>query len=197
MTFYEFARGLCRIYLKTFRRWQVEGAENLPSKGPVILAANHVSYLDPVALGCAFDRQVHFLAKEELFRIPLLGWIIDHLGAFPVKRGAGDRGAIRASLEILHNGGCFGIFPEGGRNKTSQLLLPFKAGAAMLAAKSGAPVLPVALIGTSGFSGKVIVRVGKPISFPIEADGRAGKEELENFSREIVTAITEMLEERP
>lgn len=195
MTFYQIARSLCRLYLKIFRGFKVEGLEKVPRTGPVILAANHISYMDPVAMGCALERPIRFLAKEELFRIPLLSPLIRGLGAFPVKRGTGDRGALRTSLEILNQGHCFGIFPEGQRNKTKQRLLPFKPGAAMLAAKSGAVVVPIALLGTKGWVGKITVRIGDPLRFPETEESRPSKEALENFSQDLHQAIGQMLED--
>lgn len=193
MAFYQFARSLCRLYLKIFRGFKVEGIEKVPPTGPVILAANHTSYMDPVALGCALERPIRFLAKEELFHIPLLSPLIKSLGAFPVKRGTGDRGALRTSLEILSQGHCFGIFPEGQRNRTKQPLLPFKPGAAMLAAKSGAVVVPVALLGTKGWFGRITVRIGDPLRFPQTEGSRPSKEELENFSQSLYQAIGQLL----
>lgn len=193
MTFYQFARSLCRLYLKIFRGFKVEGLEKMPKTGPVILAANHISYMDPVAIGCAIERPIRFLAKEELFRIPLFNTLIRALGAFPVKRGSGDRGALRASLEILEQGNCFGIFPEGQRNRTHQLLLPLKPGAAMLAAKTKAVVVPIALKGTKGWVDKITVRIGEPLSFPPSEKNRPSKEELNDFNQSLYRAIEEML----
>lgn len=192
MTFYQFARGICLFYLKIVRGFKVEGLENLPQQGPVIVVANHVSYMDPVAIGCALNRQVHYLAKEELFSLPVLGWIISHLGTFPVKRGSGDRGAIRACLEVLQTGECFGIFPEGTRNK-GRILMPFKSGAALLAAKTGAPLLPIALLGTKGFSAKITVRIGPTINYPPQPDTGAGKTGLDDFSQQLRTAVEKLL----
>lgn len=193
MDFYHFARMICRAYLKVFRCWRVEGSGNLPASGPVIIAANHVSNLDPVVVGCAFDRRVNYLAKEELFRVPVLSWIIRQLGAFPVKRGTGDRGAIRAALEVLEQGACFGIFPEGTRSKDGKIQEP-KLGVAMLAAKTGAPVLPVALLNTESALKPVIVRVGETIQPPWSAGSKVGKEEMEAFARQVMAEIKRLRE---
>jgi len=147
--FYKFARLLCRIILVLLRRWEVKGAENLPSGGGAVLVANHVSYWDPVVVGCAFNRRVYFMAKSELFEIPLLGPLISVLGAFPVRRDKSDRNAIRIAVKLLEEGNVVGIFPEGGRSRTGELMKP-QPGAAMLAFKAGVPVLPVALILSAG-----------------------------------------------
>lgn len=192
MKFYSFARGLCRLYLKTFRRWEIEGEENIPSQGPVIIASNHISYLDPVVVGCAFNREISFLAKEELFEIPILRTIISNLNAFPVKRGSGDRGAIRAALELLAQGECFGIFPEGHRNRTQAPLTPFKAGVALLAIKSGAPVLPVALDGTKGFFSRVRIKIGPPISME-DRGKKLDKSKMAALTDQVETAVSLLL----
>lgn len=166
----------------------------MPQEGPVIVASNHISFLDPVVVGSVFDRQINFIAKEELFHIPILKAIIKGLHAFPVKRGSGDRGALRAALQILAQGKCFGIFPEGHRNRTESLITPFKGGAAMIALKSGAPVLPVAVQGTKGFFGPVRVKIGKPISVPKQIE-KIDKNTLTNFNKQLEDALLKLLKE--
>ncbi|SHE73838.1 1-acyl-sn-glycerol-3-phosphate acyltransferase [Desulfofundulus australicus DSM 11792] len=169
--FYRVARAICRIVLALVRRWEVVGAHHLPPSGGVLVVSNHVSYWDPVVVGCALDRQVHFIAKAELFRIPLLGPVIRALGAFPVRRGGGDRQAVRRALELLKQGRVVGIFPEGTRSKSGELLEPHM-GAAMLALRAKVPVLPVAVINTRGLFGKVRVNIGKPLVFEHSSGGR-------------------------
>lgn len=193
MTFYNFACSLCRLYLKIFRNIKIEGQNNMPKNGAVIVASNHVSYLDPVVVGCVFTREINFLAKEELFQIPVLRSIITALHAFPVKRGSGDRGALRAALKLLSQGKCFGIFPEGHRNRSNLPLAPFKAGAAMLALKSGAPVLPVAVQGTKGVLSQVRVKIGKPI--PVPNHDKVDKNTVTSFNQQLEKAVSQLLEE--
>jgi len=190
--FYRFARLICRIVLALLRRWEVLGAENLPVAGGVVLVANHVSYWDPVVVGCAFDRQVHFMAKAELFKIPLLGAVIRALGAFPVRRDKSDRNAVRIAVRLLKEGKVVGVFPEGARSQTGELMRPH-LGAAMLAFKAGAPMLPVAVAGTKGILGKVKVHVGRPI-LTTEC-GRASKADLENASDWMMARIAALLVE--
>jgi 1-acyl-sn-glycerol-3-phosphate acyltransferase len=154
-------------FFKYICRWQVFGRDNLPQSGPVIIISNHVGSWDPLALGIAMNRQVCYMAKKELFDIPLLGFIIKCLGAFPVKRGGGDRYVLKAAQQILHEGKVIGIFPEGSRSKTGQLQ-PFKAGAAVLAYRTGSPILPVGLIDTKnifrkGWFRTFKVNIGQPI----------------------------------
>ena len=102
------SRAICRI----FGRMQVIGRENIPKTGGVLLCGNHVSYIDPPALGCQAGRLVHFMAKIELFKIPVLGFLIKGVGAFPVKRGTADRGALKQAIEYLHTARWSGCSPR-------------------------------------------------------------------------------------
>lgn len=191
--FYLFIRGLCRVILTVFGRMEVIGRENIPATGGLIVAANHTSNIDPLVVGCALDRKISYLAKEELFRIPVLAWICRHLEAFPIKRGAGDRGAIRESLKILASGRLFGIFPEGTRSKNGQLQ-EGKSGAAMIALKANVPILPVALIGTSRFPGKIKVIIGQPISLEQYQGQKNGREELAQVTSAVMGEIGILLQ---
>jgi 1-acyl-sn-glycerol-3-phosphate acyltransferase len=147
-------------------RWNLQGLEKLPPTGPVILAINHESLWDPVLVGCALPRQVFFMAKEQLFHIPGLGWALRNFGTFPVKRGQGDTSAIRNSLSVLKEGKVLGLFPEGTRAKAGerQKGLP---GMVLLMEKSSAPIVPVKVIGgrkllTKGW-GRISVIIGDPV----------------------------------
>ena len=111
---YRFVQLLFSILFRIIYRLRVIGRENIPRKGPVVIACNHVSLLDPPMVGTASSRPVHFMAKSELF-VPVLGTLYKSLGAFPVHRGAGDAHAIRTALTILKHQEVLGIFPEGHR----------------------------------------------------------------------------------
>lgn len=124
-----------------------EGLENVPGQGPVIIAANHKSFLDPVVLGVLLPRQIRFMAKKELFNIPLFGWLITALGAFPVDRGKPDRASLRNSLDVLKKGGVLGIFVEGTRVKKPGIG-EIKPGVYLIAKMSAAPVVVAAIRGT-------------------------------------------------
>ena len=194
--FYRFAWTLCRAYLILLRRMTITGIDNVPEQGGFVLVSNHISYWDPVVIGCALPktRQIYFMAKHELFKIPLLGTVINALGAFPVKRGGADRSAIRIALNHLEKSRSVGIFPEGTRSKTDEILDPHM-GAAMLSTRSGVPVLPVAVTGTRGFSGKIHISFGKPLDFHSEFTlKKAGREEFKTISSAIINSIAGLMD---
>jgi 1-acyl-sn-glycerol-3-phosphate acyltransferase len=149
-------------------RLEVKGVENLPDSGAVVLAANHMTNFDVFPLQFALPRPIFYMGKEELFRNPLLDWILRRLGGFPVYRGAKDAWAIRHSEKVLEHGQVLGIFPEGTRNKGAGLR-PAKTGAARLAQTAACPIVPVAIHGTQyllkGFPRrtKVTITIGAPL----------------------------------
>ncbi|MCL6472094.1 MAG: 1-acyl-sn-glycerol-3-phosphate acyltransferase [Firmicutes bacterium] len=185
--FYGFVRTLLVIVVKLFYRYRIIGLENIPRKGPVIIAANHQSYLDPIMVALAVKgRQVNFMGKASLFKIPVLGTIIKWLNTFPVKRGTADKAAIAHSLKLLNSGEVLLIFPEGTRIRNGSLGKPYP-GVTAMALKTGAPIVPLGIIGTDKVvpNGskvprfpKITVRVGKPINVEKTlAKGRKEKEE--------------------
>lgn len=196
--FYYFARWVVSIILKLFNRWEIEGQENLPATGPAVIAVNHVSYWDPPVVGCSVKRMVHFMAKEELFHIPLFKYIIRNLECFPVRRGQADRNALRLALKYLKEGEVVGIFPEGTRSKSSEML-PFGEGTSLIALKGGAPIVPMALIGTrkafpASWRGHIIARIGKPLIYPELYGAKISNEDLKRVNADLTNAIKTMLE---
>ncbi len=165
------------MVLPVFRlllRGRTAGLANVPAKGGMVVVANHGSHLDPPIVGCALRRPVAFMAKEELFHVPLLGAIIRSCGAYPVARGAGDRAAVRAACERIAEGWATGVFLDGTRQPDGRVHQPHD-GAAYLAARMGVPLLPVAIINSHRALGPgqsrlrpvpVHVRVGTPIPPP-------------------------------
>jgi 1-acyl-sn-glycerol-3-phosphate acyltransferase len=146
---YHLAGILLRILLRVYGRLKVVGRDNVPRTGGVLLASNHASYLDPMLIGAALYRyrRVWMMAKRDLWRHPVMRYVYDRVMAFPVERHSPDRAALRRALEWLAQGEAVLIFPEGERTRTGQLL-PGLPGVALLALKSGVPVVPVACIGT-------------------------------------------------
>lgn len=184
---------LFRAYFFVWYRVRVEGVENVPATGPVLLCANHISNLDPPLVGAMLQRPVVFMAKASLFDIPILGAIIRrHLDAFPVQRGTADRAALRQSLHVLEEGRVLGIFPEGTRSKTGELGQA-RAGIGFIASKSGAPVVPVGIAGHYRFRGQITVRFGKPID-PAAVVGESRDREL--VADTIWSAVSDLVESR-
>lgn len=190
---YRFAKFLCTTLLILLRRWEIQGKENFPLSGGLVLIGNHISYWDPVVIGCAAPREISFMAKAELFSIPVLAPIIRKLHSFPVRRGGADRNAIRTALELLNNGCVVGIFPEGTRSGSGELLEPHM-GAAMLALKAEVPILPVAVYGTRGFWGKVRVSIGKPVTLEAYKGKKTGRQEMIEISHQVMGKISVLLE---
>lgn len=150
-----------------FYRLHVEGAENIPDTGAVIVAPNHKSNFDPPIVGVAIkNRLVHYMAKAELFKNPMFGWVLRKMGAFPVKRGTVDRIAIKQAVRELKNGHVLGIFPEGTRIKKDGLGR-FHSGMASLALMTGVPIVPVAVVGTRTLPKKketIAILIGEPVA---------------------------------
>ena len=162
--FYSVLKVILRIMFKIFLRLEVKGTENIPAAGPLVIASNHLSLLDPPVIGVAATRKVHFMAKQELF-VPVLGDIYKVLGAFPVKRGGADRTAIKHGIDLMLDGGVLAIFPEGTRSKTGALGKA-EPGALMMAGKANAAIVPTCVKGQGRLWPKVSVAFGKPIFFP-------------------------------
>jgi glycerol-3-phosphate dehydrogenase (NAD(P)+) len=157
------------VYLRLRR----VGREHLPRRGPLLLAANHRSFLDPFVIGALLRRPVYYMAKRELFEKRLQAWVLNALGAFPVDRGASDGEAMETARAILARGDCVVVFPEGTRVRPGPLGEP-RRGIGRLALETGAPVAPVAVIGSEDVRRgwrirpkKVSLRVGRPLRFPI------------------------------
>jgi 1-acyl-sn-glycerol-3-phosphate acyltransferase len=187
MTFYDFAKTVIYVVARILWRVRGYGTANVPASGPVILACNHVSNLDPPLLGCVCPRRVHYMAKKELFEIPVLGPLIRACRAYPVDREGSAAAAIKRSVEVLRAGECVGIFPEGGRNVAGEK--EARAGVALLASLAKAPVVPSCVIGSANARrlGRVRVAYGTPMELP--KDRKATRDDLVNFTDEIMDAI--------
>ncbi|HET7616304.1 MAG TPA: lysophospholipid acyltransferase family protein [Bacillales bacterium] len=152
------------FYYKLVHRIEVIGAEKVPKEGGILLCSNHINNLDPPLLGAVCPRDVHFMAKAELFNVPVLKSLLPRIHAFPVKRGAGDRQALRAGLKVLESGNVMGVFPEGTRSKDGKVGKAF-SGAGFFALRSSANVVPCAILGSYRPFQKVTVVFGEPIDF--------------------------------
>jgi 1-acyl-sn-glycerol-3-phosphate acyltransferase len=180
-------------------RGRTGGGTNVPMEGALVVVANHGSYLDPPLVGHALGRPVAFMAKAELFRVPLLGPLIRACGAYPVSRGAGDRAAIRTASERLAQGWAIGVFLDGTRQVDGQVHAP-QLGAALLAARAGVPLLPVAIVnshralGPHG-AGLRLVPVHLRIGTPIPPPASSRREDLERATRDAQAQINALLDQ--
>jgi 1-acyl-sn-glycerol-3-phosphate acyltransferase len=135
-------RGAARIFFALMGGRTTYGAENIPEKGPAIVASNHASMTDPPLVPSCIDRPIYVMAKEELFKIPFVGTVLRKVRSFPVKRGTADRNALRTAIKLLEQGHLVLIFPEGERGPGGDILLPAQRGLSMIASKSKAPIIP-------------------------------------------------------
>ena len=182
-----------------FLRRKTYGAENVPKTGPVLIASNHLSYLDPPLVGTAVWRPAYFMAKEELFHSRLGGWFIRQLNAFPVQRGSADRASLKHSLDLLSQNKVFVMFPEGTRSETGELG-EAEMGVGMIAYRSGAPVVPAYLWGTDRAMPRsggihlapIGIAFGKPLHFAATEGRKPGRAEYEEAARQIMAAIAQL-----
>lgn len=170
---YWVAWNLSRLIFATYFRWQVYHRERVPLHGPVILAANHASYLDPPLVGSGLHRAINYLARDNLFKYPVLGWLLRSWNAVPVDRDGGGGAGLKAILDRLLAGGGIILFPEGARSADGALR-PGRAGIGLTVIKSTAPVVPVRVFGTYEAWGRqmpapkprrVAVKYGRPMEF--------------------------------
>ncbi len=182
-----FAMIVTKIIFKLIFRVEVKNRGKIPEKGPVLLCASHNTFLDMFLLGYRLDRWIHWMAKEELFRNPILAFILKKLGAFPVKRGTGDVGSVKNAYRLLEEGKIVGIFPQGTRRHADGAGR-VKSGAAMIAANAGVPVIPATVSGTYRLFSKMTVNFGDPIMINKHED-KLTKEELAEISRDIINRI--------
>ena len=192
---YLFARP---FVLAAFRRligFRIEGIENVPKHGPALVICNHLHNSDPILLVAAYPRPLLWMAKKEVFAVPFVGWVADSAGAFPVDRGSADRQSLRNAERLLHEGFLVGVFPEGTRSTTAGLKDVYP-GVAMIASRTGAPIIPTAIFGTerlplNGKKGskrgsgryRVTVRMGEPFFLPKReaGDKRLSMAQLTDF----------------
>ncbi|HEX9038555.1 MAG TPA: (d)CMP kinase [Ktedonobacterales bacterium] len=193
-SFYTLMRAVATVIFPALFKLRIEGGEHVPASGAVMLASNHAAWIDIPLLSFAVPRITHYMAKVELFTLPVIGGMIRLLGAFPVRRGEGDRESLKNAVRLLKEGEIVNIFPEGHRSN-GQLIrgLP---GVALIALMADAPVVPVAIINSRavfhGFRPTVIVRYGEP--FMVARSGaRSTKDDVERGGDEIMTRIAELM----
>jgi 1-acyl-sn-glycerol-3-phosphate acyltransferase len=192
--FYEAMRALAYLIFPLIMRLTLRGHYNLPRRGPYIIVANHLSWMDIPLIPFAVPGKVIYMAKEELF-YSKIGWLVRFLGAFPVKRGEGDRQALRAAEELLKQGKVLIIFPEGTRSKT-HTLGKAHSGIGMIALRTGVPVVPVAIWGSENalkkFGARVTISYGEPIIFKPKGS-KITREDIDNATETMMQKIAAML----
>jgi 1-acyl-sn-glycerol-3-phosphate acyltransferase len=203
---YRFGWLFFRFVFATYFRWQYYHPERVPPTGPVILASNHASFIDPPLVGSALSRPLNYLARETLFRFPLMGWLLRKWHAVPVDREGGGAAGLRKILEVLGRDQAVIIFPEGTRSRDGQLQ-PARSGIGLMVLKSDAPVVPVRVFGTFEAYGRTVrlpkprpvaVIFGKPLWFKdLRAESQACtkvrlKEIYQQIADQIMAAIAEL-----
>ncbi|AGA58003.1 1-acyl-sn-glycerol-3-phosphate acyltransferase [Thermobacillus composti KWC4] len=188
MNLYEIARVVLRILYTLLFRLKAYGVENVPREGGVLICSNHISVLDPPTLGIYVPRRLHYMAKSELFKFKPFAALITALGAFPVKRGGVSKEAIKTSLQLLRDGHAILMFPEGTRNSDASSA---KRGAALLAIRSGATVVPCRIVGGYRLFRRTYVIYGPPVDLSPYADGTDG-EALDQATELIMQRIREL-----
>ncbi|SER13748.1 1-acyl-sn-glycerol-3-phosphate acyltransferase [Gracilibacillus ureilyticus] len=190
MNLYKFGKFVMKTWLKPKYKVQAIGLENIPKSGPVIICSNHISNFDPPIVGITCPRDIHFLAKEELFKNKFFGYILKNVHAFPIKRGMKDRNALRRGLEVLKEGNVLGLFPEGTRSKTGELKKGL-AGAGFFALRSDAAIIPCAIIGDYSKKKPLTVSYGKPINMTSLKEKKASAQEVTDVIMEEIRKIKE------
>lgn len=191
--FYNFVYQVAKFFLKP--RIRVEGRERIPADGAVVIIANHIHALDPVVVGVAMARPVHFMAKKELFKGSLIRRLLLKLRCIPVDRDNTDRSALRSAVEVLKNGGMLGVFPEGTRSLDDEML-PFKSGGSYIASQAPCKILPVAVSGTERIlhylKKPVVLKIGE--AFPYAAlTGEKRRDTLERVTKMQEDAVKALL----
>ncbi len=196
---YRFVRAWFPLFSRLAFGMKVSGTEHVPASGAVVIASNHLSNLDPFFVGSACPRQIHWMAKSELWKSRLLGRAVESLGAFPVRRGEADRESVRAGLDILDKGAVLGIFPEGHRQRSGRLGQP-APGVGLFSSRPGVVTVPVVITGTNRFSGpnrslfpRISVTFGPPIDVDVPEVTKSERNRV--VSRRIMSALAVLLRE--
>jgi len=192
---YRFVCWLSKIFFKLFYRATLIGLENVPGEGALIICANHISLFDMFLFGPPIlPRKIYFMAKQELFKIPVLSSILKSICAYPVNRGRGDLQSAKTTLKLLNDGKVVGIFPEGTRSKKSNRKIKPKYGAILFALESGTPILPIGVQGNYRLFSKLKVVYGKPYYLPYEKGEKIPKAEMQKLAEQLMEKIYSLVD---
>lgn len=186
--FYSIIKAIANLTLGFFFRIKVYGVENMPTEGKLVLCSNHASNWDPIFISIAIPRQIHWMAKKELFVNNFVSFLIKKLGAFPVDREGTDINAIKNALRVLNDDKALGIFPEGTRVEKFDLKNA-KHGAALLSVRSKSPILPIYIESNYKFFNKVNIHIGEPISYYKDLEHRPSQEDYNRISEHLLSTI--------
>ena len=192
MLFYNTVKNLVKYFLKFVYRIEITGLDNIPIEGKSIVCSNHFNNLDPLLIGTCLPRRINYMAKEELFSNKLFASFLKKFGVFPVKRGGADISAIKTALKILKEDSVLGIFPEGTRSKTGEML-EAKPGIAMISIKSQSPIIPIAIIGNYKLFSKIRIIIDKPMDFSEYYGQKNSTEEYQQLSQKILDHIKSLM----
>jgi len=181
MSFYKIAVSAVHGIIKVFLLFKTKGKENIPKEGAFLLCSNHRSYKDPIFIAAGCKRQLTFMAKEELFKKPVLGWLIKKLGAFPIKRGKGDAAAVMATLKIMKKGEATLIFPEGTRMKKGERK-QINSGIIRLAIQCNVPIVPALVTGNT-------VTYGEALNYDKYAEDVHNADAMQHLADELMDTI--------
>ena len=201
--FYQVVRFIVVSFNRTYNRMSVTGRENIPTTGAFVLAPVHRSYIDtPIASACT-RRRMRFMGKDSLWKNRAVGWTLSSLGAFPVSRGTADREAVTRAISVLESGEPLVLFPEGER-KSGPTVLPLLDGAAYIACKAGAPIIPVGIGGSERVMGKgmnfirpskLVVKIGTPIPVPVAVNGRMPRTAVKEVTAQLHAELSALFDE--
>ncbi len=187
---YRFICNISKLFFKIFFKTSFKGLEDIPADEPFIICSNHISLLDMfLFVPPMLPRRIHFMTKQELFKVPIIGSILKGVGAYAVRRGSGELNAAKTTLKLLKQGKTIGIFPEGTRLKKSKSRIKPKYGAILFALSSGTRILPIGINGDYKIFSKLKVVYGKPYKLPYEKGEKLSKEEMQKQAELLMEKI--------